>query len=65
MANNVLALLAKLQSLASPNSTLSQAGNMDAYQKHVMESQMQGVAPMTFEEFQKSIKPQGLLAPKG
>ena len=63
MAINVQSLLAKLQSIVSPKSTMSQAGNMDAYQKHVIQAQISGQKPMTFEEFQRLQQGQQPLQP--
>ena len=47
------ALINALRQKASPNSTISQAGNMADYQRHVIESQQNGQQPMTFQQFQQ------------
>lgn len=46
-------MMARLLQVVSPNSTMSQAGNMDAYQRYVQQAQIQGQQPMPFEQFQQ------------
>ena len=62
MAQNIQALMARLQSLIhpTPDSTMSQAGNMDSYRQHVIQAQIQGQQPMTFEQFQQMMNQQNM-----
>lgn len=46
--------LKRVVGMSSPNSAVSQAGNMDAYRQHVIEAQTNGQTPMTFEQFQQA-----------
>jgi len=52
MDQNQMAMMAQALK-SSPGSTMSQAGNYDAYQQYVMQAQMNGQQPIPFEQFQQ------------
>lgn len=65
MNPNQQAMMAQTLRGSDPGSTMSQAGNMDAYQQYAMQAQEAGQQPMPFQQFQQVMQQQQMQQMQG